>query len=71
MLGTVVKSLPASVGDATDESSIPELERFPGLGSGNLLQYSCLEKSLDRGAWQVTIHAVTKRWTQLDTQPWR
>ena len=66
----MIKSLPASAGDATDESSIPELERFPGLGSGNLLQYSCLEKSVDKGAWQVTIHAVTKIRTQLDTERW-
>ena len=44
----------------------PWAGKIPRLGNGNLLQYSCLEKSMDRGAWQVTIHAVTKSWTQLD-----
>ena len=62
--------MPTSAGDATDTGSIPQLRRFLGLGNGNLLQYSCLEKSMDKGAWQVTIHAVTKSWTQLDTGHW-
>ena len=37
------------------------------LGKGNdyLLQYSCLRDSIDRGAWQATVHGVTKSWTQL------
>ena len=39
----VVKSLPANVGDIRDSSSIPGLERSPGEGHGNPLQYSCLE----------------------------
>ena len=52
-------------------ASVPELGRFPGLGNGNLLQYSCLEKSMDRGVWQVTIHAVMKSRTQLDAGHWR
>ena len=34
--------------------------RFPGGGNGNPLQYSCLENSMDGGAWQVTVHGVTK-----------
>ena len=42
---------------------IPGSERSPGEGSGNPLQYSCLENPMDRGAWQATIHGVTKSWT--------
>ena len=64
------KNLPASAGDVADTGSISELGRFPGLGNGNLLEYSCLEKFMDRGAWQVTIHAVTKSRTQLDAGQW-
>ena len=40
-------------------------------GNGNPLQYSCLENPMDRGAWQATVHRVTRRWThlqQLNTQ---
>ena len=37
----------------------------PGEGHGNPLQYSCLENSMDRGAWQATVLGVTKSWTQL------
>ena len=48
-----------------DPGSIPELRRSPGEGNGNPLQYSCLEKSVDRGAWWTTVHGVTKSWTQL------
>ena len=32
----------------------------PGKGNGNLLQYSCLENFMDRGAWQAIVHGVTK-----------
>ena len=42
-------------------------EDSPGVGSGNLLQYSCLENSMDRGAWWAIVHGVTKRRTQLST----
>ena len=49
----VVKNSPAKVGGAKDVSSIPESGRSPGEGNGNLLQYSCLESSTDRGSWQV------------------
>ena len=45
--------------------SIPVLGRSPGEGNGNPFQYSCLENSLDRGAWQATVHGVAKSWTQL------
>ena len=40
--------------------SIPGLGRLPGEGNGYPLQYSCLENSIDRGAWQATVHEVTE-----------
>ena len=42
--------------------------RSPGIGKGNLLQYSCLESPMDRGAWWTTVHGVAKSWTQLSTR---
>jgi len=41
------------------------LGRSPGEGNGNPLQYSCLENSMDRGAWWVTVHVVEKSQAQL------
>ena len=61
----VVKNLPANAGDLRDMGSIPGLGRSPGEGHGNPLQYSCLENPMDRGAWQATVHGVTKSWTRL------
>ena len=49
--------------NAGHPGSIPGLERSPAEGNGNLLQYSCLENSKDRGAWQATVHGVPKSWT--------
>ena len=43
-------------------------EDSPGEGNGHPFQYSCLENSMDRGAWQATVHEVAKCWTQLDDQ---
>ena len=45
---------------AGDLGSIPGLERSPGEGKGNPLQYACLENPMDRGAWQATVHGVTR-----------
>ena len=45
---------------AGDLGSIPELERSPGGGHGNPLQYSCLENPMDRGVWRAIVHRVTK-----------
>ena len=61
--GSVVKNPPAKEGDL---GSIPGSGRFPGEGNGNPLQYSCLENSMDRGAWQPTVHGVAKSQTQLN-----
>ena len=55
--GSVVRNPLANAGDAP---SIPGLERSPGEGNDNPLQYSCLENSIDRGAWWATVHRVTK-----------
>jgi len=57
-----VVNSPAKAGAAV---SIPGSGRSPGGRNGNLLQYSCLENSMDRGAWRATIHGVTKSLTQL------
>ena len=51
--------------DAGDPGWIPGLGRSPGEGNGNLLQYSCLENSMERRAWCTTVHEVTKHQTQL------
>ena len=61
----VVKNLPASAGNAGDRGLIPGSGRSLGVGNGNPLQYSCLENSLDRGAWWATVHGVAKSWTWL------
>ena len=50
----MVKNPPANAGDVRDTGSIP------GVGNGNLLQYSCLGNSMDRGAWWVTVHGVAE-----------
>ena len=42
---------------------IPGLGRSPGEGNGNPLQYSCLKNPMDRAAWEVAVHGVTKSWT--------
>ena len=49
---------------------IPGLGRPPGGGHGNLLQYSCLENLIDRGAWWATVYTVTKNWTWLNVLPY-
>ena len=61
----MVKNQSANTGDIRDTGSIPGLGRFHGRGYGNPLQYSCLENSMDRGAWQATAHRVAKSQTQL------
>ena len=46
--------------NAGDPGSIPGLGRSPGEGNGNPIQYSCLENSMDRGAWWATVHGGHK-----------
>ena len=58
----MMKKPPANAGDL---GSIPALGRSPGEGNGYPLQCSCLENSMDRGAWRVTAHGITKSWPQL------
>ena len=61
----MVKNIPANPGDRRDSRSISGLGRSPGVGNGNPLQYSCLENSTDRGAWQVIVFGTSKSQTQL------
>ena len=63
----MIKDLLANAGGARDTDSVPGLGRFPGVGNGNLLQYSCMENSVDREAWQATVYGITKNQTQLST----
>ena len=58
----MVKDLPANAGDV---GSIPGFGRSPAEGNGYPLQYSRLENPMDRGAWQVTVHGVSKSRTRL------
>ena len=51
--------------NAGDWNSIPGLGRSAGEGNGYPFQYSCLENSMDKGAWQATVHRVAKSQTQL------
>ena len=53
----VVRNLPATAGDV---GSIPGLGRSPGEGNGNPRLYSCLENSMDRGAWRARVHGVAE-----------
>ena len=57
LVAQMVKNSPASAGDL---GSICGSRRFPGEGSDNPLQYSCLENPMDRGARRATFHGVTK-----------
>ena len=51
--------------NAGDLGLIPGLGRSPGERNGYPLQYSCLENSMDGGAWKATVHRVAKSWTGL------
>ena len=51
--------------NARDPGLIPASGRFPGKENGYQFQYSCLENSMDRGAWWTTVHRVTKSQTRL------
>ena len=68
--GTVIKKPPANAGDARDVGLILGLGRSPGVGSGNPFQYSCLENSMDRGAWWATVPGVTWSRSQRGGHYW-
>ena len=63
--GSVAKYLPAKAGDSGGMGLIPGLRRLLGAWNSNPLQYSCQKNSMDREAWQATVHRVTKSW------PWQ
>ena len=62
----VLKNPPANAGDTGDVGSIPGPGRSPGGGNGNLLQFSCLENHMERGAWWPTVHGIAKSQIQLN-----
>ena len=55
-----MKNPPANAGDTRDMGSITASGRSPGVGNGNLVQYSYLENFMDRGAWWATVHRIAK-----------
>ena len=61
MVAQTVKNL-----SAIQETQVQSLgqEDSPGEGNGYLLQYSCLENSMDRGVWRATVHEIVKSWTR-------
>ena len=61
----VVKKPPANAGDARHVDLIPGLGWSLGVGNGTPLKYSCLENSMDRGAWRAVVHRTAKSQTQL------
>ena len=63
-MALVVKNLSANAGDIKDEGLIPGLGGSPGGGHSNSLQYSCLENSMDTGAWWTIVFGITKSQTQ-------
>ena len=60
LVAQIIKNAPANAGD---QDSVPGSGRCPGEGNGNPLQYSCLENSMDRGAWWATVHGIAESWT--------
>ena len=63
----MIKNMLANAGDTGDMGSVPGLGRSPGEGNGNPLHYSCLENTMNRGAWWATDHGVTRNQTRLST----
>ena len=64
------KNPPANAGNTGDADSIPGSGRFPGGRHSNLFQYSCPGNSMDRGAWQATVHGAAKSQTWLSDWAW-
>ena len=67
-MALLITKLPANAGDQRGAGQFPGLGRSPEGRHGNPLQYSCLEKPMDRGAWRATVHRVTKSQTRLNRQ---
>ena len=67
--GSVGKESTCNAADSGDAAWIPWSVRSPGGGHGNPLQYSCLENSVDRGAWWAAVHGVAKSWARLSNFP--
>ena len=65
----MVKNPPAKARDVGDLRSTPGSGKSPGEGNGSPLQYSCLEHSMDRGAWQAIVHGVARVGYSLVTEP--
>ena len=59
----VVKNPPTNTGDTGNMGLVPGPRKYPGVGNDNPRQYLCLENSMDRGAWQATIHGIVKTQT--------
>ena len=57
------KESTCNAGDTRDTDSIPRSGRSPGVGNGNVLQYSYLGNPMDRRAWRATVHGILKSWT--------
>ena len=60
-----LESFPSSSDGKASACNAGDLGSVPGEGKGYPLQYSCLEKSMDRGAWQATVYKVAKSWARL------
>ena len=61
----MVKESACNAGDTADVGSVPGSGRSPGEGNGNLLQYSCWENPMDRGAGWTMVHGVAKSQTEV------
>ena len=61
----LVKNPPTNAGDTRNSGLFPGSGKSPEVGGSNPLQYFCLENSMNRGAWWVTVHAAAKSQTWL------
>ena len=61
----MVKNPLANAEDERDAGLTPGSRKSPGVGNVNLLQYSCLENSMNKGAWQAIVHGVAKSQLRL------